>query len=54
MRSSIRATSSFLVLICSSFFVVTLAQSPGHDTVTGDLRDETGRASRAPGDDSFI
>lgn len=43
MRRSTRTTSLFLVLICSSFFVVTLAQSPGRYTVTGDLRDEKGQ-----------
>lgn len=43
MRTSIRATPSSLVLICSSFLVVTLAQSPSYYTITGDLRDETGR-----------
>lgn len=44
MRSSIRATPSFLVLICSSFLAVTLAQSPSHYTITGDLRDEKGQS----------
>jgi hypothetical protein len=43
MRSPNRPTRFFLALICLSFFTETLAQSPSPYTVTGGLRDETGR-----------
>ncbi len=43
MRSPNRPMRLFSVLICLPVFIVTLAQSPFPYSVTGDLRDETGR-----------
>lgn len=43
MRNRTIATPVLLALICSSVFVVTLAQSPGRYTVSGELHDEKGQ-----------